>query len=64
MLTVETISELKRLKNEIIDNYTDIVANIEQIQNENGFAEITQRITMPFEEVFLILKRLRTLEVY
>lgn len=64
MLTVETISELKRLKNEIIDNYTDIVANIEQIQNENGFAEITQRITKPFEEVFLILKRLRTLEVY
>lgn len=63
MLTEQTISELKRLKAELMSNYQDIIANIEQIQGDNAASEISQRITKPAEEIFSILKRLRTLEV-
>lgn len=63
MLTEETVSELKRLKSELLSNYNDILINIEQIQNENGVSQITERIIKPFEEIFSIMKRLRTLEV-
>ena len=64
MLTEEMTSELKRLKSELLQNYSDVLANIEQIQNDNGVSEITEKITKPFEEIFSILKRLRTLEVF
>ena len=63
MLTEQTVSDLKRLKNELMSDFNDILSNIEQIENENGAAQITERITKPFQEIFLILKRLRTLEV-
>lgn len=57
------ISDLQKLKTDLLQSYNDILANIEQIQTDNGVSEIIEKITKPFEEIFAILKRLRTLEV-